>query len=126
MNVNMQFCRTELVRIKKRALRRGIWYRILSRTERILMDLTMRVVDVVRGFRLANLLNSIITKLCDAMESNVKRLMSTEGKERARRISEIGKKIGCKSAKNWVSDRGFMLFLVIAYINNPRVFNTLP
>ena len=122
----MQFCRTELVGIKKRALRRGIWYRILSRTERILMDLTIRVVDVVRGFRLAKLLNSIITKLRDAMESNVKRLMSTEGKERARRISEIGKKIGCKSARNWASDRGFILFLVIAYIDNPRVFNTLP
>jgi len=119
---NVLLCRAELLRLKKKAMRRGIWFEILSRTERALMDLVMKVVDKVRSGLLAKLVRSIVMRLLQAMESNFKRLMNTEGVKLACQISEIGKKLGCKSAESWRSDQKFMQFLVITYMNSPNQY----
>lgn len=118
----LSLCRTELAKIKKKALRHGIWFKILSRTERIQMDLTVKVVDKVKSILLAKVLRSIIVRLFDAMESQVKRLMREVGTNLAHKISEIGKKLGCKSAENWANDQKFIKFLTITYMNTPRLY----
>lgn len=120
----ISLCRTELAKIKKRALRHGIWFKVLSRIERIQMDLTVKVVDKVKSILLAKVLRSIIARLFDAMESQVKRLMREVGTNLAHKISEIGKKLGCKSAENWANDQGFIKFLTITYMNTPRLYKT--
>lgn len=118
----ISLCRTELAKIKKKALRHGIWFKILSRIERIQMDLTVKVVDKVKSILLAKVLRSIIVRLFDAMESQVKRLMRDVGTNLAHKIGEIGKKLGCKSAENWANDQGFIKFLTITYMNTPRLY----
>ena len=127
MNVRLgglSLCRSELLNVKRRALRRGIWFRVLSRVERVQIDLTIRIVDRVRSSFLARVLRPILGKLLDALESPVKRLMKTVGKTLARKISEIGEKLGCKPAGEWAKDSGFIQFLTIMYMNTPRLYRT--
>lgn len=115
-------CRTELEKIKKRALRRGIWFKVLSKIERIQVDLTIKVVKVVKSIILSKVLHSIVKKLLNAMESRVTRLMKEVGRTLVRKISEIGVKLGCKSAKSWINDEGFIKFSTIMYMNTPKLY----
>ena len=106
--------REALVRLRLKALRRGIWFRNLKREERKLLELTIRVVEKVRSFILAKIVSRIVGKLCEAMESRVYRLMRCEGRRMAEGLSKIAQKWGYWAAKSWVRDRGFMQFLVVS------------
>jgi len=112
----------ELAKIKRKALQRKIWYRVLSKIERVQINLTIKVVDRVRSTYLAKVLHAIVKKLIDAMETPVKRLMREVGISLARKISEIGKKLGCKSAGKWAGDWRFIQFLTIIYMNTPVLY----
>ena len=46
----------DLSEAKKSALRRGVWFRSLSRVERGIIDLTVRYVDNVKSSKLAKVL----------------------------------------------------------------------
>lgn len=116
--------RVELTNIKKRALRHGVWFKVLSRIERIQIDLTIKIVDKVRSTFLAKILRPIITKLLNAIESPVKRLIRVVGISLAQKISTVGKKLGCKSAKKWAKDQGFLQFLTVIYMNTPKLYRT--
>jgi hypothetical protein len=111
--VSFPLNRGALTKLRLKALRRGCWFRDLKREERRLLELTMRVVERVRSFVLAKLVSRIVGKLCEAMESRVYRLMRSEGRRMIMELSEIAESWGYKGAKCWVSDRGFMQFLVV-------------
>lgn len=122
LSFNAQIRREELLKIRKRAFRHRFWFKILSRNERILVDLTIKVVDKVKSVLLAKTLRSIVLKLFNAMESQVNRLIRVIGIDLVRKMSEIGKKLGCKSAECWAADRGFIQFLTITYMNTPGLY----
>jgi len=105
--------RDALARLRLKALRRGVWFRDLKREERKLLELTIRVVEKVRSFLLAKIVSRIVSKLCEAMESVVYRLMRTKGLKMAEGLSEIVQSWGYRAAKSWGTDRGFMQFLVV-------------
>ncbi len=67
--------RQVLVALRTRALRGRIWYRVLSRMERGLVDLTIRWVGRVRSGRLARVLLEILEKLVRALESRMVRVV---------------------------------------------------
>lgn len=117
-------CRSELAHIRKKAIRHGVWFKVLSRIERIQIDLTIKVVDKVKSVILARILHPIITKLLNAMETHVRRLMKNIGVALAHKISTFGKKLGCKSAESWAKDQGFIQFLTITYMNTPRFYRS--
>jgi len=110
--------REALARLRLKALRRGVWFRDLKREERKLLDLTIRVVEKVRSFLLAKLVSRIVGKLCEAMESRIFRLMRTEGRSLAERISRIGEAWGNRAAKFWANDRGFMQYLTVSNLSS--------
>ena len=116
-SVNARSCfpltRENLAKLKRKAVRRGCWYRDLKHSERKLLDLTMRVVEKVQSFILAKIVSRLVSTLCAAMESRIVRLIRSEGRIMAKRLSEIGESLGCKSAKFWAGDCGFMQFLVV-------------
>jgi len=103
-----------MAKLRLKALRRGVWFRELKQSERKLLDLTIRVVEKVRSFLLARILSQIVARLCEAMESRIIRLIRTEGQEMAKSLSRIGEAWGCRAAKSWAVDRGFMQFLVVS------------
>ncbi|PVX24849.1 MAG: hypothetical protein CW691_06290 [Candidatus Bathyarchaeum sp.] len=117
---SLPLTRESLVKLKHKALRRGIWFRALKHKERTLLELTIRVVEKVHSFLLARILSQILSKLCEAMESRIFRLMKTEGRIMAEKISKTADAWGNRSAKSWATDQGFMQYLTV---NNLQSFN---
>jgi len=105
--------REALAKLKLRAVRRGVWFRDLKQSERKLLDLTIRVVERVRSFLLAKLVSRLISKLCEAMESKIFRLMRTKGRSLAEKLSCIAHAWGNKSARSWANDHGFIQYLTV-------------
>jgi len=110
--------RFRLLELKKRSLRRGIWFRVLNRLERAQVDLTVRVVETVRSSLLARILNSIMDKLSQALESRVSTLIKSAGFPTALRLSRIARSWGYESAEEWVGDSEFARFLAILHLNS--------
>jgi len=109
--------RVGIARARALALRRGVWYRVLTRVERACLDLSARVVERVRSRRLAQVLTAILCKLGAAMESAVERAAREFGRPLARRLSAIAQRWGNGSAVSWAEDRGFIRYLVVGVIN---------
>jgi hypothetical protein len=104
-----------LIQVKKLALRRGVWFRTLSRVERSIIDLTVICVDSIKSGKLAKLVEAIIGKLQSATESIFDKLVRTEGLPLARKISTIAVSWGNYSASKWAKDRAFARFLVFNF-----------
>jgi hypothetical protein len=109
--------RSEMIKVKTRALRRGIWFRALTKTERACVDLAIMVVERVRSRLLQKVLFSIIKKLDEIMESQIQRLMSEVGVNLAKKVGRIAQMWGNESAVRWAEDSGFIRYLTITYLN---------
>ena len=114
--------KNELAKIKAKAMRRGIWFRVLTRAERAQMELTMKIVKKIRSLFLAKVITSIVKKILDAMESKVVRLMREVGRALAQKLSGIAQNWGNKLARQWVADPGFVQYLTVNYINTLASF----
>jgi hypothetical protein len=112
----------KLRKLKLQAIRCGVWFRGLSRVDRALVNLTIRVVDRVCSFTLAKALLSVVKKLEDAFESGVLHALREVGFPLARKLSLFAQKWGNNFAQNWMRDVSFARFLAIMHINNPGVF----
>jgi len=100
---------------KKLALRRRVWFTVLSRVERGIIDLTVRCVDTIKSKKLAKVVTAIISKLEYAVETIVYKLVRTVGLPLARKISSIAVSWGNYLAVRWAEDRAFARFLVFNY-----------
>jgi len=109
--------RSEIIKIKAKALRRGVWFRVLTRMDRACVDLVIRLVDKVHSLLLAKVLFSVMEKLEEAMESKVSRLTREVGSNLAKKLSKIAKEWGNESAVRWSEDSGFIRYLTITYLN---------
>ena len=113
-----------LTKVKTRALRRGVWFRVLTRAERAQMELTMKVVKRIRSHFLAKVVAKIVEKLLEALESTVVRLTREVGSALAHKLSGIAQEWGNKSAEEWPADPGFKQFLAVTYMNMPSLFKS--
>jgi hypothetical protein len=109
--------RFDLINVKARAVRRGVWFRVLSRMERACIDLVVRVVERVRSFRLEEMLSSILSKLEVALRNPVQHLMCTEARGLAVKLSRIAQQWGNRSAVGWAGNSGFIRFLAVSCLN---------
>lgn len=107
--------------MKKAALRSRVWYKVLSRVERGILDLTVRYVDCIRSATLANVVTAIMEKLKLATESMVDRLVRTVGFSLVQKVSAIAVGLGYRLAARWVDDPGFARYLAITQMNNGRL-----
>jgi hypothetical protein len=113
--------REALAKLRLKALRRGVWFTDLKQSERKLLDLTIRVVQRVRSFILAKLVTQIVSKLCEAVESRIIRLIRTKGRSLAKEISEIGQAWGNRTAKSWAKDGGFIQYLTVNNLSSFKI-----
>jgi len=113
--------RSELAKIRAKAIRRGVWFKVLSGAERAYMGLAIRVVERVRSLLLAKVLTSILKKLLSAMESRVARIIREVGGPLAQKLSRIAQKWGNKPAVQWADDHGFIQYLAVNYMNTPEM-----
>ena len=109
------FSSAKLVKFKQVALRRRVWFRVLSRVERGVLDLTVKYVNNVKSALLAKVLTAILEKLQLATENTLDRLVRTVGAAEAKRISGVAVGWGNVSASAWALNVGFARYLAVAY-----------
>jgi len=109
--------RRVLVDIRIRSLRRRVWFRVLNRMERGLVDLTIRWVDKVRNHTMAKVLLRILGKLAQALEQGMARVL-TVGRELALKASVLAVGWGNRDAYGWRFERSFWLKLAKDFWRN--------
>jgi len=109
--------KTQLIKLKLKAMRAGVWFRALPRIDRALIDLTIKVVSNVRSVTLAKSILSITRKLEALLESRFVRAMREIGFSLAYKLSLFAQKWGNKAAKEWANDFGFVRYLVVMKLN---------
>ena len=103
--------RTQLMKIRCKAMRAGVWFRALPRIDRVLVDLTIRVAENIRSASLAKSILAVLGKLEGLLESSFLKSIRAVGRLLAEKISLIAQKLGNISAKAWAVDSSFALFL---------------
>jgi len=116
--------KTQLVKLKLKAMRAGVWFRALPRIDRVLVDLTIKVTSNVRSVTLAKSIIVIIRKLEGLLESSLLQAVREVGLPLAQKLSLVAQKWGNASAKSWVIDSSFANFLSVMYINEPKTFKS--
>ena len=107
--MSMQLMTREwLVSVRKMALRRGVWFRVLSRVERGVVELTIKCVDKIRSGRLALAISRIVCKILNASKSRFLERVDRIGYDLAERISRIAVGWGYTEALGWRRDLGFV------------------
>jgi hypothetical protein len=116
------FSRAQLLRLKLRAVRAGIWFTALRRIDRVLIDLTLKVARCVRSFVLARSILALARKLEGIMEGRLSRVLREVGFPLAQKLSLTAQKLGNASAESWASALPFANFLAVMHINDPKTF----
>ena len=111
----------QIVAFKRAALRRSVWFRVLSRVERGILDLTVRCVVTIKSAKLASLVLAILKKLRLASEGLVGRLVRRVGFSSARKLSSFAQSWGNRLASAWADDAGFAVYLAVMQFNAGRV-----
>ena len=114
--------RTQLVKLRLKAMRSGVWFKALRRIDRVLIDLTIKVVGNVRSVTLAKSILALARKLEGIMESRLSRALREVGLPLAQKLSVLAQKWGNTSAKSWASASSFVNFLAVMHINDPKTF----
>lgn len=114
--------RAEVLKIKKKATRHRIWFKILNRIDRAIINLTIQCVEKIRSPKLAEIVTAILNKLKQSLESPIKRLMKQVGLPLAQQLSQIAQRWGNKSAKYWAEDREFVKYLAVIQKNLSSLF----
>jgi hypothetical protein len=103
-------------------MRSGVWFKALRRIDRVLIDLTIKVVGNVRSVTLAKSILALTRKLEGIMESRLSRALREVGFPLAQKLSLPAQKWGNRSASQWAEDPGFARYLAITQMNTPRLF----
>lgn len=106
------------MKIRTRALRKGVWFKSLSRVERSIVDLTIRCVDRVHSNVLRRTVVAILDKLLETLEEEYLKRVERLGQEIAQKICEIAVQWGNPHARLWKHDSSFIKFLGITASNS--------
>jgi hypothetical protein len=116
------YTREFLVEIRRKALRRGVWFKALDRVERGILSLTAKIVDKVESVVLGVELVKILAKLRDALKNGFVRRMEEYGLGQALKMARIAVDWGYAIAVDWSSDIGFVRYLTVMDLNSPTGF----
>ncbi|RLI44627.1 hypothetical protein DRO69_06950 [Candidatus Bathyarchaeota archaeon] len=105
------------MKIKARALRHRVWFKILSKAERAIIDLTIKCVERIRSRILTNVISKILDKILKTLKNNFLDIVNKVGRETVERLCRIAKKWGNKAASSWKYDLVFIRFLGINATN---------
>jgi len=119
------FCflnKTQLIKLRLKAIRAGVWFKSLPRIDRVLVDLTIRVASSVRSATLARNVLAVIGKLNELLESRFLRAFRDVAIQLAQKLSLLAQKWGNTSARSWAYDVSFVSFLAVIHINGDKTF----
>ena len=105
--------RSDLLLLRKTALRRGVWFGALSQIERGFINLTISCVKKASNGILMRLLLRIVNQLQTAIRSGFFFRLELRGRRLAEERSKIGVSWGNKEANKWAADQGYWRFLAL-------------
>jgi hypothetical protein len=103
----------QLVKLRVKAMRAGVWFKALPRIDRVLIDLTIKVAETIRSSNLANSIYAVVGKLEGLLESSFLKSLRLIGRPLSEKLSLIAQKLGNISAKTWAFDSSFAVFLAV-------------
>ena len=109
--------RSQLVKLRLKAMRAGVWFKALPRIDRVLIDLTIKVAENIHSTSLAKSIFAVVGKLEDLLENSLLKTLRSVGSMLAQKISSIGQKWGNTSAAKWATDSSFIYFLAVIHAN---------
>ena len=109
--------REQLIKLRLKAIRAGVWFRALPRIDRVLVDLTIKVADNIRSPHLARCILAITGKLEAIMESKLSRAIREIGLPIAQKLSLFAQKWGNKTAEKWANDKNFACYWAAMKLN---------
>jgi hypothetical protein len=110
-----------LIKIKHKALRLKIWYK-LNNIERTIIDLTIKCVDEIKSIKLRNIILKILNKIKEAIENNFLNKIYENGLKEVVNIIKIAYSWGNKESLKWIKDKNFILYLGIKNIYTPNIW----
>jgi len=114
--------RRELISIKQRALRKNVWFSTLSKAERGIIDLTVKLIERIKSPTLVHVIIKIIIKLNRALKSSFINAAEEIGYGIAVKSTELAYAWGSHEAKDWRSELHFIRYLGIMHLNTPTLF----
>jgi len=103
------FSRSELMALRRKAVRRGIWFRVLSKIDRATIDLSIRCVKTIRSPTLTRIVADIVEKIKYATTGFLSRA-EVVGRELAERAVKFALSWGNVEASKWKDDIGFIRY----------------
>ena len=103
----------QLMRLRTRAARSGVWFKRLPQIDRVLVNLVIKITDHIRSPSLARSLAAITRKLEGLMQGKLERAVREIGLPMARSLSRFAQKWGNTRAKQWANDADFARYLAI-------------
>ena len=110
--------RQGLMKVRTRALRKGVWFKTLTRIERSIVDLTIRCVERVHSAVLLKTVVAILDKLLETLEEEYLKRVERIGREIAEKICEIAWQWGNPHAWTWKYDLRFVKLLGVNATNS--------
>ena len=110
--------RLQLIKLKHKAIRAGVWFRALPRIDRVLVDLTIKVAQNIRSCSLARSVLSVARKLEGFLEGKVARAIREFGFSLASKLGVLAQGWGNKNGGQWRFDRTFAQYLAIMRLNS--------
>jgi len=119
------FCflnKRQLVSLKTKAIRSGAWFKAMQRIDRVLFELTIRVVDTIRSAKLAKSIAMLTRKIEDAIKNSFSSRLRELGLPLAQKTSFIAQRWGNISAREWAFSPSFAIFLAVMHVNDVKIF----
>jgi hypothetical protein len=107
----------QLLGLKRKAMRAGVWFRALPRIDRVLVDLTIKVAQRIRSASLASCILSVTRKLEGLLESRFARAVREIGFPLSCRLSLLAQEWGNRTASAWAGDEDFARYLAVMKLN---------
>ena len=110
-----------LIKIKHKALRLKIWYR-LNNIERAIIDLTIKCVDKIKSIKLKKIILKILNKIKEAIENDFLNKIYENGLKEIVKIIKIAYSWGNRNSLKWIKDKSFIFYLGIKNIYIPNIW----
>ncbi|MCW4050742.1 MAG: hypothetical protein NWE89_13510 [Candidatus Bathyarchaeota archaeon] len=113
-----------LVCLRRKAIRRKVFFGALDRLERGILDLSTRLLDQAKNIVLVSQLLDIVGKLEDALRSRFVKHLESYGYRRVVQVVSQAVKMGCDVARGWLMDASFAWYLTAQNLNQPMGYRT--